>query len=126
MLLARKFRLYPTPFQRIKLSRHFGANRWIYNKFINYNWNQYEKTGKSPSHINMCYELPKLKEEHPWLKDAPAQTLQNTLKNLGFAITRMIRKQGDNPNINPGKKRQSIGYIHNIVKSKEIKYSYQK
>ena len=110
MRLAHKFRLYPTPFQQTQLSNQFGANRWIYNYFIDYSWKQYEETGKTPSHISMCYELPKLKQEHPWLKEAQAQSFQNTLKNLHSAFTRVKKKQGGPPNYKSRFNRQSVGY----------------
>ena len=45
---------------------------------------------------NSCYDqavqLPSLKEEYPWLKEVPSQTLQQTLKDLDQAYKNFFRK----------------------------------
>ena len=113
MKLAHKFRLYPTKTQQEKLSQHFGANRWIYNYFIEYSWNQYKETKRTPSHFDMNNILPKLKQENVWLKEVQAQSLQNTLKNLRSAFVRVMRKQGGPPKYKSRFNRQSVGYPQN-------------
>jgi len=71
-MLAYKFRLYPTDEQEEKLLFILERCRWLYNKLLSI-INGSEKT---PSKRKMQSLLPKLKEEHPELKEVNAKTLQ--------------------------------------------------
>jgi len=71
-MLTYKFRLYPTDEQEEKLLFILERCRWLYNKLLSI-INGSEKT---PSKRKMQSMLPKLKEEHPELKEVNAKTLQ--------------------------------------------------
>ena len=42
MLLAYKYRIYPTKTDKILLAKHFGSCRFLYNYFLTYRKNEYE------------------------------------------------------------------------------------
>lgn len=59
-----------------------------------------KKTWKKYKGINWASqdkELPLLKEEFPWFKDVPSQTLQQTIKNLDGAYKRFFEGIGSYP-----------------------------
>lgn len=68
--------LEPTLFQ------YFGCQRFIYNKALEQRIEFYEDTGKTLSYNAQSATLKAWKEEFPWLKDAPAPSLQQTLLHL--------------------------------------------
>ena len=43
MLLAYKYRIYPTKTDQILLAKHFGCCRFLYNHFLAYRKSEYEQ-----------------------------------------------------------------------------------
>ena len=56
---AYKTQIYPTIKQQKMLAQHFGCTRWIYNYFLQYKNDQYRKTKKSATWLEMSRELTK-------------------------------------------------------------------
>lgn len=96
MLKGYRYRLYPTPEQKILLSKHFGCARWVYNWALAEKSARYIEAGVGVSIYELCAHLPELKtrEETAWLKEVSAASLQQALHNLDFAYTAFFRGKG--------------------------------
>ena len=80
MQLTYRFRLYPSRAQKQKLLATLDQCRWVYNHFLE-KLNQKEN-GKTPSRYKLQATLPKLKREHPELKQVHSKVLQMVLHHL--------------------------------------------
>ena len=87
---AFKFRLKPNKEQEQKLRQIGGSCRWLWNQMLNNNITLYEQTKKFIFAFDMCYMLPALKEQNPWLSEIPSQALQNRCKDLDKAIKKKL------------------------------------
>ncbi|MCD6214831.1 MAG: transposase [Candidatus Desulfofervidus sp.] len=72
IVITHKFRLYPTKEQEEKLLFILEQCRWLYNKLLSI----VNESKKTPPKRKIQSMLPKLKEEHPDLKEVNAKTLQ--------------------------------------------------
>ena len=99
MLLAYKYRIYPTKADKILLAKHFGCCRFLYNYFLSYRKDEYEK-GNKVSYLMTQKELTKMKtqEQYSWLNEVCAQSLQVAIQQLDDAYKRFFRQQGGYPN----------------------------
>ena len=101
---AYKFKLMATPRQGQIFATWSGTCRFLYNLGLEHrilSWNQYRK---SYSYYDQANELKNLKtvDGFEWIKDSPAQILQQSLKDLdkafksfwksGFGFPRFKRK----------------------------------
>ncbi|GET35998.1 RNA-guided endonuclease InsQ/TnpB family protein [Microseira wollei] len=108
MLKAVKVRLYPTTEQKIALARSFGCARWYWNYALNTCIQHYEQTGKSLK-VSVYGLLPKLKIEHPWLKnDCYSQVLQSVALNLDKAYKNFFEGRAKFPRFKSKHHKQSI------------------
>jgi len=85
---AFKYRLKLTPEQRILCTQFAGINRFVWNKVLALNLTRLNE--KQPllwyQESNWLTQLWKQSDEYAFLKDAPSQTLQQTLKQLERAF----------------------------------------
>lgn len=85
---AFKFRLSPTSEQLQKMVEFAGINRFVWNKVLATNLHRLEK--KLPimwyQEMDFWSKLWKNSNEYSFLKDAPSQTIQQTLRNLERAF----------------------------------------
>lgn len=93
--LAYKFKLMPTREQEVIFSGWAGTCRFLYNLCLEHrvlSWNQYRK---SFNYFDQANELKVLKlcEGFEWIKDSPAQILQQSLKDLDKAF-KSFRRSG--------------------------------
>ena len=79
------------------LRRFAGACRFVYNKVLALNKEQYEKKEKRLGYAGLSGLLPKWKTEFAWLSDVPAQALQQSLKGLERAFTNFFGKRAEFP-----------------------------
>lgn len=96
---AVKLRIYPTTREDIVLlEKHCGANRWLYNHFLQL-LNVAHKERQSFTYNNQAGIITSLKKdpETEWLKEVNSQSLQQTLKHLVEAKDRFYRKLGGFP-----------------------------
>jgi putative transposase len=63
-LYSYRFRLYPNKEQRILLSKHFGAIRFVYNHFLAARKDKYLDSKKSSNYYGDCKDLTELKKQH--------------------------------------------------------------
>ena len=99
MLLAYKYRIYPTEADKILLAKHFGCCRFLYNYFLTYRKEEYQKGNKVSYYITQK-ELTKMKarEEYSWLNEVASQSLQMSIQQLDDAYKRFFKQQGGYPN----------------------------
>lgn len=108
-LQAYKFELMPNGEQTRAMRQYAGCCRVVYNKALAWQNEQYQadKSFKF-SYTKIANLLPQWKEELVWLKDAPSQTLQQSLKNLESSFRNFFAKRADFPKFK--KKRQSDSF----------------
>lgn len=114
MLNATKIRLYPNKKQKEKLAVQFGHARFVYNEALQESQKLYRETGKGLNYYAMAIRLPKLKKEYPWLKDADAQVLQQSVQHLSRAFENFFAKRAKYPNFKKKGNNQSISYPQRV------------
>lgn len=114
MLTATRIRLYPTVQQEKALVVQFGCARWAWNNALAAAQETYRQTGKSTHYHTMAVRLPKLKQEFEWLKDAYAQSLQQSVQNLARAYENFFAKRGRYPRFKSKHGRQSVQYPQRV------------
>lgn len=101
MLKSFKTEINPTPEQKIKIHKTIGVCRYIYNFYLAYNKELYDKgekfmSGKSFSvWLNNEY-LPK-HTEYAWIKEVSSKAVKNSMENANKAFTRFFKKQSGFP-----------------------------
>src|SRR5689334_15617811 len=114
---AFSFRLYPTPEQASKLKQTLGSKRFVYNHFLARRKQVYAETGQGMSYEDSTKELPALKTEFAWLKQAHSQVLQQALKDLDSAF----KKQSQYPQFKKKGQRASIRYPQGFKVDRHLK-----
>jgi putative transposase len=98
-LQAFKFELMPNGEQKRAMCSFAGSCRFVYNKALALQKENYEVGNKFISYVSMASHLPlwKRKPSLAWLKDAPSQALQHALKDLDKAYRNFFAKRTDFP-----------------------------
>ena len=98
-LQAFKFELIPNGEQKRHMRRFAGACRFVYNKALALQKENYEAGNKFINYASMAAFLPGWKREpcFSWLKEAPSQALQHALKDLDKAYSNFFAKRADFP-----------------------------
>jgi len=89
---AFKYKLLPDNKQVDTLRQWHGCGRWIWNWALDVNKTQYETNKKFIFKMDMSKQLPKLKQEHIWLKDVPAHVLLNRIFDFDDALKKVWRQ----------------------------------
>lgn len=110
MLRAIKIRLYPTTEQQRLLRIQFGCARYVWNDALAKTREAYHQTGKSLRWSELSARLPQMKRDLPWLAEADAQVLQQSLANLAAAFEAFFHKRAHYPRFKSKHNRQSIRY----------------
>ena len=124
MLLAYKYRIYPTKEDKILLAKHFGCCRFLYNHFLTYRKNEYEK-GNKVSYLMTQKELTKMKtlEQYSWLNEVSSQSLQMAIQQLDDAYKKFFKQQGGYPNYkSKHSSKQSCSFPQNVKISENRVY----
>lgn len=109
-----KFRIYPTKEQEIKLSKHFGCVRFVYNRFLDRRVKFYleakekDLEKKSLNYNDDAKELTKVKDELDWLNDVNSQSLQHALKHLDSGFNRFYKNLAKFPRFKKRNHKQSF------------------
>ena len=95
---AFKFELMPNGAQSRKMKQFCGCRRFVFNRALAYQNEQYEadKSFKF-SYAKITALLPEWKRELVWLKDCHSQVLQQSLKDLESAFKNFFAKRADFP-----------------------------
>ena len=113
-----KFRIYPGKEQEILLAKHFGANRFVFNYYLNKRKESYlGEDKKSLNYYDNANDLTQLKkdENYIWLKEINSQTLQSGLRNLDTSYMKFFRKQTKFPKFKSKYDRQSFKIPQNVL-----------
>lgn len=97
-LQAYKFELMPNGEQSRLMRQYAGCCRVVYNKALAWQNEQYQADNTFRfGYTKIANLLPQWKDELAWLKDAPSQTLQQSLKNLESSFRNFFAKRADFP-----------------------------
>ena len=134
MLIQRgyKYRILPTKEQEESLLQCGGNARFLWNYAIKTNQDYYKETGKFKFYHELAVSLPKLKEEHPFLKKSFSQSLQMVLRQFDKALKDSFKKKKGFPSFKkkmllndsftcPQKWRLGRGFVF-IPKIGEVKW----
>jgi len=92
-ILKYSFRIYPNQKQTNKLEQFCGAQRWLWNHFLDKEISEYKESKKfNFSHKNIT-SLPKLKKEFDWLKEIPSTSLQQTLLYMDKSLKQSFKRK---------------------------------
>lgn len=105
-----KFKIVPDNEQKELLVKHFGACRFVFNRYLNSRKETYLKEKKSLDYYDNANDLTILKkdEQFVWLKEINSQSLQSSLRNLDTAYNKFFRNQTKFPRFKSKFDRQSF------------------
>jgi putative transposase len=105
-LQAFKFELQPNGEQQRKMRRVAGSCRFVFNKALAWQMEQYQHDATTRfSYARLANFLPDWKKDLLWLKDAPSQALQQSIKDLERAYQNFFAKRAEFPRF----KKKSTG-----------------
>lgn len=137
---AYKFRIYPTAEQQRQLAIEFGHNRWVWNHCLDLRTRDYDadKTAvaagvaaavkPSWNYVSLSRHVTELKHgEFPWLTEATASTLTQTLIDQDKAFDHFFRrvKNGEKPGYPRYKSRWDRQSIRYTLDQRQIQNNYQ-
>ena len=95
MLKSYKYRMYPTDNQKEMLSNIFGQVRFVYNLGLETKISAYLGSKKNIEYFDLNKQITELKNtDATWLKEAPSQALQMSMRNLDNAYTSFFKGGG--------------------------------
>lgn len=109
-----KIRVYPTEEQQVLLEKTFGANRFVYNYFLNLKIKLYEFYKINLSYNHSSKVMTELKKQKIWLKEVYSVSLQQTLRNLDRAYQRFFSGRGKYPKFKKKQDKNSYRTNHHI------------
>ncbi len=112
-----KFRIEPTSEQIVLLSKHFGACRFVFNKFLHERKEKYLNEKTSLNYYDNARTLTDLKKEEDfdWLKEINSQSLQSAIRNLDSAYKNFFNKQNKFPRFKSKYDKQSFKIPQNAL-----------
>jgi putative transposase len=93
---AHVYRLYPTDEQEQTLGQWIGAVRFTYNIALEQRRDWY-RPGRTITFASQCRELTTLRSEVEWLRDVPANSLHQALKDLDRAYVNWWKGRANAP-----------------------------
>lgn len=114
MIKSFKVKIYPSKEQIFLLEKTFGANRFIYNYFLNLKIKLYEYYKINLSYNNSSKALTELKKQRTWLKQVDAISLQQTLRDLDSAYQNFFSGRTNYPNFKKKQDKNSYRTNSNI------------
>lgn len=113
---AFKYRIEPTGEQQRKLRRFSGACRFVFNKALALQKENYEQGAKKLGYAGLCNLLTEWKalQETAWLSDTPSQALQQTLKDLEQAYGSFFAKRAAFPRFKKKGQHDSFRYPQGV------------
>ena len=98
ILKAFKFELMPNGEQIRKMKQFCGCSRFVFNRALSYQNEQYQKDKSFKfSYTKIANLLPEWKRELVWLKDCHSQVLQQSLKDLESSFKNFFAKRANFP-----------------------------
>ena len=109
-----KVRVYPTEEQQVLLEKTFGANRFVYNYFLNLKIKLYEFYKINLSYNHSSKVMTELKKQKSWLKDVDSVSLQQTFRNLDRAYQIFFSGKSKYPKFKKKQDKNSYRTNHHI------------
>ena len=118
-LQAFKYELMPTGEQQRNMRCFAGSCRFVYNKALAFQKENYETGNKFIGYVEMAKKITGWRNDPQtlWLKDAPYHALQHALKDLERAYKNFFAKRTDFPRF----KKKGSGYSFRYPDPKQIK-----
>jgi putative transposase len=118
-LQAYKFALTPNGEQQRDMRRFAGSCRFVFNKALAMQKENYEAGNKFIGFVGLCKALTGWRHDEgtPWLKDAPCHPLQQALKDLDKAYKNFFAKRAHFPRF----KCRGSGDVFRYPDAKQIK-----
>jgi len=92
-----KFEITPNG-EQIRMMRQYAGNaRKVWNMALDRQEKNYEAGERFTNAFGMNGWLPEWKKEFPFLRESPAQTLQQVMENLAEAYKKFFKKTADHP-----------------------------
>lgn len=108
MKRAYKYELKPTERQKTFFCKTFGCCRLVYNAMLNKKISAYKTDKTSISSVQLINSLIPLKEEKPFLKEVPSQSLQQAIRDLDSAYQRFFKEKKGFPKFHKKGQKQSF------------------
>jgi putative transposase len=102
----------PNGDQQRKMRRFAGSCRYVFNRALALQKEQFEQGEKKFGYAGLCKQLTDWRNgaETPWLKDSPVHPLQQTLKDLERAYTNFFAKRAASPRFKKKGQRESFRF----------------
>lgn len=94
MFRAIKYELNPTAKQKEQIRQTCGCCRLVYNTMLDRKIKAYEYDKINITVFDLINQIPALKLEKVFLKECPAQALQQAVKNKDSAYKAFFNKSG--------------------------------
>ena len=130
-----KYRIYPTPTQRVLLAQLFGCSRVAWNNALAFCRDEYAEGCKYSGFVSLSKRFTALKktEAYSWLADVAAVPLQQSLKDLDIAFRNFFdsvrgKRKGPKVRMPRFKKRsnaQSARFVGSAFKREPKAQAYQ-
>jgi len=88
-----RVRLYPTEEQEVLINKTIGCCRFVYNQTLENCKQLYEQTQHFPSQSERIKNLVPLKETHEFLKGVDSTALQQSVRDLNFALNNFFKNR---------------------------------
>jgi len=76
------------------IERTFGVCRFVYNLALETKIEAYKRAGKNLSAFDLCYQLPGLKNDFPWIGEVDSQAVQAAIRKMETAYKNFFRGSG--------------------------------
>lgn len=106
MYKAFKYRIYPTESQKVLISKHIGACRFVYNLALETKMMAWNGAKVNLSAYDLMKQMTLLKKDLVWLREIGQTTLEYPLKDLEVAYLGFFRRNCGLPAF---KKKQNFG-----------------
>ena len=99
MIRAYKYKMMPTLVQAEYFSKCFGCMRYVYNYALSEKIKAYSDEKKTLSFFELCTIIRELRkeDEHKWLNEVPALSLNYSLLNLNNAYNQFFKTKAGFP-----------------------------
>jgi putative transposase len=115
MLRAYQYQLFPNKRQSEMIEKTLGICRLLYNIGLETKIRAWQSAQKRLSAIDLCYQLPELKESYPWMNEVDSQAIQASIKKLDNAFEGFFKGKGF-PKFKSKRGRQSFQCPNNSRK----------
>ena len=108
---AFKFELMPNGTQTRKMKQFAGCSRFVFNKALAYQNEQYQQDNSFKfSYYKLQNLLPEWRQEFVWLKDSHAQMLQSSLRDLERSFKNFFAKRANFPRFKKKGSKESFRF----------------